>query len=191
MRKILCLGDSNTYGYDPRSYLGERYPEDVRWTGLLWTAGWEVLNRGQNGLEIPPGDRRCDAYAHLIERVLPVDVVTVMLGGNDLLQHPEFTVEDVALRMESFLRYLLACIHGVRAPADCPTTDAARRMGRGGAAVDRIRAAGHLLLGTGEATRCRVCRRGKVGCGIGVRRWHFSSAGHAAFARGIIEALME
>ena len=32
---ILCYGDSNTYGFDPRSWLGERYPADVRWTGLL------------------------------------------------------------------------------------------------------------------------------------------------------------
>ena len=28
--KIICFGDSNTWGYDPRSYLGERYPKDVR-----------------------------------------------------------------------------------------------------------------------------------------------------------------
>ena len=28
--KILCIGDSNTYGYDPRSYLGDRYPAEVR-----------------------------------------------------------------------------------------------------------------------------------------------------------------
>ena len=29
--KILCFGDSNTYGYDPRSFLDDRYPADVRW----------------------------------------------------------------------------------------------------------------------------------------------------------------
>lgn len=33
--KILCIGDSNTYGYDPRSFFGDRYPEDVRWTDNL------------------------------------------------------------------------------------------------------------------------------------------------------------
>lgn len=26
MMRVMCLGDSNTYGYDPRSYLGGRYP---------------------------------------------------------------------------------------------------------------------------------------------------------------------
>lgn len=52
-RKIVCFGDSNTYGYDPRSYLGGRYPESVRWTGLLKATGWEVWNEGEKGRSIP------------------------------------------------------------------------------------------------------------------------------------------
>lgn len=27
---VVCFGDSNTYGYDPRSYLGGRYVADSR-----------------------------------------------------------------------------------------------------------------------------------------------------------------
>ena len=34
-RRILCWGDSNTYGYDPQSPLGGRYPPQVRWTDQL------------------------------------------------------------------------------------------------------------------------------------------------------------
>ena len=52
MKKLLCFGDSNTYGYDPRSYIGERYPADVRWTGLLGSS-YTVVNAGQNGRGIP------------------------------------------------------------------------------------------------------------------------------------------
>ena len=33
--KILCFGDSNTYGYDPRSYFGGQYPARHRWVDLL------------------------------------------------------------------------------------------------------------------------------------------------------------
>ena len=29
--KVICYGDSNTYGYDPRSWLGGRYDADSRW----------------------------------------------------------------------------------------------------------------------------------------------------------------
>lgn len=32
---LLCYGDSNTYGFDPRSYFGGRYPAEVRWTHRL------------------------------------------------------------------------------------------------------------------------------------------------------------
>ena len=31
--RILCFGDSNTYGYIPDG--SGRYSEDIRWTGLL------------------------------------------------------------------------------------------------------------------------------------------------------------
>ena len=33
MNTILCFGDSNTYGYNPKN--GKRFPYDVRWTGIL------------------------------------------------------------------------------------------------------------------------------------------------------------
>ena len=29
-RTLFCLGDSNTYGYDPRSFFGDRYGERVK-----------------------------------------------------------------------------------------------------------------------------------------------------------------
>ena len=32
MIRILAVGDSNTYGYDPDSYGGGRYPRQERWT---------------------------------------------------------------------------------------------------------------------------------------------------------------
>ena len=31
---VICFGDSNTYGYDPRSYLGGRYAADSRWVDI-------------------------------------------------------------------------------------------------------------------------------------------------------------
>lgn len=40
MKRILAYGDSNTWGFDPVTWGSvpmtlERYPEDIRWTGLL------------------------------------------------------------------------------------------------------------------------------------------------------------
>ena len=50
MKRIVCYGDSNTWGYTPGT--GARYPEDVRWTGRLQRAlgpGYAVVEEGLNG----------------------------------------------------------------------------------------------------------------------------------------------
>ena len=83
---VICYGDSNTYGYDPRSYLGGRYGPDHRWVDILAAkTGWNVSNWGENGREIPHS-----AFAlHLLERQLdalaPFEGICLMLGSNDLL----------------------------------------------------------------------------------------------------------
>lgn len=93
--KILCIGDSNTYGYDPRSYFGSRYPAEVRWTDRL--TGHEVINRGVNGMTVP---REHSRQAGLI-RLHDPDLVTVMLGTNDLCSG--LSAEQIADRMGRFL----------------------------------------------------------------------------------------
>ena len=57
MKRILCYGDSNTWGYDPvetgtEGSAAARFPEDVRWTGVLQRQlgpGYRVLEEGLNG----------------------------------------------------------------------------------------------------------------------------------------------
>lgn len=94
--KVVCFGDSNTYGYDPRSWLGGRYPADSRWVDLLaQKTGWDVVNLGENGRCIPLRPITLPADA---------DLVIVMLGTNDLLQG--CTPEKTAGRMKRFLQSL-------------------------------------------------------------------------------------
>ncbi len=64
--RIVCYGDSNTYGYDPRSYLGECYPETVRWTALLSADGWTVIYEGEHGRSIPRLEREIEAAKPII-----------------------------------------------------------------------------------------------------------------------------
>ena len=51
MKQILAFGDSNTWGLIPGT--GERYPEHIRWTGILRKAvtklGYTVLEDGVCG----------------------------------------------------------------------------------------------------------------------------------------------
>ena len=38
---VICFGDSNTYGYDPRGYFGGRYEAGNRWVDILaGETGW-------------------------------------------------------------------------------------------------------------------------------------------------------
>ena len=103
MVRIVCFGDSNTYGYDPRGYFGDRYDAEDRWVDLLGKqAGYEVINAGTNGREIPR-----NPYAlRLLTEHAPVDIFLVILGTNDLLQG--VSAKDAANRMESFLKVLLS-----------------------------------------------------------------------------------
>ena len=55
--KIVCFGDSNTYGFDPRLGSSGRYAKDERWTGILDAHdGFSVVNEGMNGRCIPDSD---------------------------------------------------------------------------------------------------------------------------------------
>ena len=90
---IICFGDSNTYGYDPRGYFGGRYGADSRWVDILAAkTGWTISNLGQNGREIPS---TAPAFPD------DTDLLIVMLGTNDLLQGR--SLEQAAERLERFL----------------------------------------------------------------------------------------
>ncbi|MBR1813958.1 MAG: lysophospholipase [Lachnospiraceae bacterium] len=102
-RTVLCFGDSNTYGYDPRSFLEDRYPADIRWTGLLSAAGYHVIEAGMNGRTIPDSLPAFRLFENMVDRV-PLDgCVLLMLGSNDLLLQGSPSAEAVAARMKAFL----------------------------------------------------------------------------------------
>ena len=89
--KVICYGDSNTYGYDPCDKFGVHY--SYRWTDILaQKTGWTVLNEGVNGREVPDEPIELDADTNLF---------LVMLGTNNLLQLD--TPDAAAGRMERFL----------------------------------------------------------------------------------------
>ena len=188
MDRILCFGDSNTYGYDPRSCLGGRYGAEERWTGLLARAGFEVKNCGQNGLSIPsPG-----AASLLTDRLGAPGgwrAVTVMLGTNDLLQDPALTAEDVAARMARFLTAAARAVPPETLLLIAPVpmvsgewvTDA--RVKRESARLGPCYAAVAGALGL------RFADAGQWGVSLCFDGVHFTAAGHAAFAAGLLETL--
>jgi len=88
---VICYGDSNTYGYDGRSFIPECFEEP--WPRVLQNiSGWKVMNQGENGREIPKGTV-CFPEG--------TDLLIIMLGTNDLLQF--WTPKGASQKMEVFL----------------------------------------------------------------------------------------
>ncbi len=188
--KLLCFGDSNTYGYDPRSCFGGRYPAETRWTDILARAtDWEVLNAGQNGREIPHRIPELARMDQLLADCAPLDILTVMLGSNDLLQHPSLTAGAVAERMAGFLRHVLE-----RFPPEAVLLIAPPPMRRGEWVTEDW-----LLSGSRALAGAYAALAGRLGvCFADAGQWgvellfdgvHFSPAGHRAFAMGLQAAL--
>ena len=90
-RHIVCLGDSNTYGYRPEGPLF-RFSEEERWTCLLQSLlGREylILEEGLPGRTTvfeDPVEEGLSALPYLypcLKSHAPVDLLVVMLGSND------------------------------------------------------------------------------------------------------------
>ena len=126
-KRIACLGDSNTYGFDPLSIPDKRYPPEDRWPNILAElTGWQVLNLGLNGRKIPRVSKRPDGTRRRIprdqksaeevldeiEKLQPLDLLVIMLGSNDIMDclepdyDPKEAAKRIALRMDCFLTEL-------------------------------------------------------------------------------------
>ncbi len=103
MREVLCFGDSNTWGYDPVTR--ERFPGNVRWTGVLQAAlgpGFRVIEEGLNGRttvwEDPiEGDKMGKRHLPVcLASHAPLDLVIMMLGTNDTKKRYSAPSTDIA-----------------------------------------------------------------------------------------------
>lgn len=90
MKKIICYGDSNTYGFNP--YTMGRYENNERWTGILseYLCGFEILEEGMNNrlgfFESPDGfEYSGNKYLPvLLNNIKDFDIFILALGTNDL-----------------------------------------------------------------------------------------------------------
>ena len=103
MKTVLCYGDSNTWGYEPAS--GDRFPEDVRWPGVLARelgSAFRVIEEGLNARTTVRDDpveeykNGKDYLRPCLESHKPLDLVIVALGVNDLKARFSASASDVA-----------------------------------------------------------------------------------------------
>lgn len=106
MKRVLCYGDSNTWGYCPGT--GERFPSGVRWPSVLQSRlgdEWQIIEEGLNGrttgLEDPiePARNGLRVLPAILDQHNPLDVVLLMLGTNDLKAAFSSTAAEIAGRL--------------------------------------------------------------------------------------------
>ena len=174
---VICFGDSNTYGYDPRSWLGGRYDADSRWVDILAAeTGWTFQNMGVNGREIP--------------RTTPdippgTDLLIVTLGSNDLLQG--HSPEEAAGKLERFLS-------GPSLPWDQILLIAPPPMSRGAwvpnqQLIDDSRTFAQCCRSLAERLGIRFADAGDWDIPMAYDGVHFTEQGHRIFAAGLLEVL--
>lgn len=107
-KRIVCFGDSNTWGYDPKGFPPNgvgRFSEDVRWTSIMSSLlgdEYTVIEEGQNGrttvwddpIEIIPSGRKY--LAPCISSHNPFSLIIIMLGSNDLKRRFSVSSRDIA-----------------------------------------------------------------------------------------------
>lgn len=123
-KRILCFGDSLTWGWVPVAdgMPTERFPREVRWTGVLADQlgdGHVVIEEGLSARTTnldDPLDPRLNGAAYLpscLASHLPLDLVILMLGTNDTKAYFDRSPLDIGLGMSLLVTQVLTSGGGV------------------------------------------------------------------------------
>ena len=112
MKRILCFGDSNTWGLIPGT--DKRFADGVRWTSIirndLEQSGYEIIEEGLCGrttiFEDPDrigraGDKLLPVF---LESHAPLDMVIIMLGTNDCKTRYGASASVIARGLDQVIR---------------------------------------------------------------------------------------
>jgi lysophospholipase L1-like esterase len=118
MYNILCYGDSNTFGSNPR---GGRWPRSIRWTGLLQTylgTEYSIIEEGLGGRNtvfddpLEPGRNGLALLPVSLMSHRPLDLVVLCLGTNDCKVHFNASPRLIAKGVETLVKTILQFPYG-------------------------------------------------------------------------------
>lgn len=113
MKRILCYGDSNTWGHNPEPEGNQfRYGDDERWTGLLQKnleGKAKIIEEGLCGRTIMyddpiSPDRNGSKFLNCcLQSQQPLDLIIFMLGSNDTRHIFSPSVKEIAMGMKNLV----------------------------------------------------------------------------------------
>lgn len=111
MKTVLCYGDSNTWGYNPKTK--KKYNEGIRWSSILENEldeGFKVITEGLNGRTTVWNDPIEGEFKNgktyllpCIHSHKPIDLIIFYLGANDLKYRFNVTAYDIAKSIETLV----------------------------------------------------------------------------------------
>lgn len=119
MKTIVCFGDSNTWGYNPAS--GARHDRSHRWPLVLAESlgsEYDVIPEGQNSRTTVMEDpfegykRGSDYLLPCLESHMPVDLVVILLGTNDMKHRYGLSAWDIAQGAGRLVEMAQGCAFG-------------------------------------------------------------------------------
>ena len=128
MKKLLCFGDSNTYGY--RYYDRSRFDENTRWTGLLskMLAEYDIqlIEGGLNSRTTifdykDKSDKNgSQSLPDILKENYPLDYMIVMLGTNDCKTEFNATADMIVSGLDVIIGQIRLFDTGTKIILVCP-----------------------------------------------------------------------
>ena len=114
MKKILCYGDSNTFGFNPEN--GKRFDKDKRWSGILKKAlanNYEIIENGLNNRTAfvdNPNGFEYNTKTHLpqiLSQINNIEYLILAVGVNDFQFQYDLTLKILEKELELLLEKIL------------------------------------------------------------------------------------
>ncbi len=111
MKKIICYGDSNTFGFNPKN--GSKFDNETCWTSLLQKKlgiEYEVINEGmcdRTGFSDNPNGILFSSQKHfplLISKYNSIDSLILWIGTNDLMFQQDISFENIEYGLKNLIK---------------------------------------------------------------------------------------
>ncbi|WP_410217935.1 SGNH/GDSL hydrolase family protein [Paracoccus sp. (in: a-proteobacteria)] len=212
-KRILVYGDSNTWGYIPvESGPTKRYAADVRWPGVLQAElgeSYEVVEAGLSARTTDIADPTLPhisgagldgsaALSPIIASHLPLDLVVIMLGTNDVKAQFNRSPFRIALGMGKLIDIVEQTGSGVGtdyptpevlvlAPPPLGTLHPEGRAERFAGGLEKTRVLPQYYHAIAEAADAEFLDVGTFAETDGIDGVHLSAEAHEQIGRGVAE----
>lgn len=205
---LLTFGDSNTHGTPPIIERGEyrRFGADVRWPQVCWRslgAGWELAEEGLPGRTAAFDDPVMGDYMNgrqglriALQSHGPIDVLTIMLGTNDVKARfastPEMVMAGVAGLVDVAQSLDMQQRHGgykILLICPPPVEEVGPIMGEFYGAAARSRALSPLYEAFAKARGIGFLDAGKIIAVSPVDGIHYEAEAHLKLGAAVAQAI--